>query len=111
MSAKGLMIDYEWCTGCQSCEIACKNEHDFASDKWGIKMMEFGPFEMEPGKMEWNYMAIPTSYCDLCETRVAKGDPPTCVQHCLAGVIEYGTVTELSAKLAAKGKRAAIYIP
>ncbi len=47
MSKLGLMIDYEYCTGCQSCEIACKNEHGFPLDKWGIKMMEFGPIEMD----------------------------------------------------------------
>ena len=23
----GLLIDYEYCTGCQSCEVACKEEH------------------------------------------------------------------------------------
>ncbi len=23
------LIDYEFCTGCQSCEVACKEEHDF----------------------------------------------------------------------------------
>lgn len=26
----GLLIDYEFCTGCQSCEIACKQEHGFS---------------------------------------------------------------------------------
>ena len=70
MSKIGLMIDYEYCTGCQSCELACKNEHGFPLDKWGIKMVEFGPYEMEQGRMEWNYLPFPTSYCDLCEDRV-----------------------------------------
>ena len=23
----GLLIDYTWCTGCHSCEMACKVEH------------------------------------------------------------------------------------
>ncbi|MGV8082826.1 MAG: oxidoreductase [Coriobacteriia bacterium] len=111
MSANGLLIDYEWCTGCQSCELACKNEHGFPAGKWGIKMTEFGPFEMEPGKVEWNYLAVPTSYCDLCEDRVAQGGIPTCQLHCLAGVIEYGPVEELVKKMEAKGKKVQLYIP
>ena len=76
MGKIGLMIDYEYCTGCQSCELACKNEHGFPLDKWGIKMVEFGPFEMEEGKLEWNYLPFPTSYCDLCAERVASGGIP-----------------------------------
>lgn len=111
MSVNGLLIDYEWCTGCQSCELACKNEHGFPMNKWGIKMVEFGPFEMEPGTLEWNYMVVPTSYCDLCADRVARGDQPTCVLHCLANVIEYGHVEELAARMAAKGKKVSMYVP
>lgn len=33
MGKNGLMIDYEYCTGCQSCELACKNEHGFPRGK------------------------------------------------------------------------------
>ena len=27
MTTYGLLISYEWCSGCQSCEVACKEEH------------------------------------------------------------------------------------
>ena len=111
MGKIGLMIDYEYCTGCQSCELACKNEHGFPLDKWGIKMMEFGPFEMEEGKLEWNYLPFPTSYCDLCAERVKSGGIPTCALHCLANVIEWGPVDELLKKLEEKGSRTVIFLP
>ncbi|MDR0500329.1 MAG: hypothetical protein LBG97_03665 [Coriobacteriales bacterium] len=111
MAKVGLMIDYEYCTGCQSCELACKNEHGFGHDKWGIKMQEFGPYEMESKKLEWNYLPFPTSYCDLCETRVNDGGIPSCVLHCLANVIEWGPVDELAKRLDAKGSKAVIFLP
>ncbi|NTU89780.1 MAG: oxidoreductase [Actinobacteria bacterium] len=111
MSVNGLMIDYEWCSGCQSCELACKNEHGYPMDKWGIKVVEFGPFEMEPKKLEWDYIPVPTSYCDLCEDRIAAGGIPSCALHCLAGVIQYGPVEELAQKLAEKGTKATIFVP
>ena len=107
MSKNGLLIDYQYCTGCQSCELACKNEHDFPLDK----VVEFGPFEMEEGKLEWNYLPFPTSYCDMCEDRVNAGGIPTCALHCLANVIEWGPVEELSKKLDEKGSKAAIFLP
>ena len=35
----------------------------------------------------------------MCEERVEKGGIPTCALHCLANVIEWGPVEELSKKL------------
>ena len=111
MDKLGLMIDYQYCSGCQSCELACKNEHGFAAGKWGIKISEFGPFAMEEGKLEWNYLPFPTSYCDMCAERLAADGVPSCALHCLAHVIELGTVDELAKKLQSKGSKAVIFLP
>lgn len=113
MSTLGLMIDYEYCSGCQSCELACKNEHDYPMDKWGIKVMEFGPYDMEhkPGKLEWNYIPFPTSYCDMCKDRIEAGGIPSCALHCLANVIEWGTPEELAEKAAKKGSKVVTFLP
>lgn len=40
--------------------------------------------------------------CDLCAERTAKGKQPSCVHHCLAGVMQYGPVEELARELAEK---------
>lgn len=39
--SKGLLIDYQWCTGCHSCEMACRKEHGLPDDEYGIKLTEF----------------------------------------------------------------------
>ena len=111
MSRNGLLIDYQWCTGCHSCEVACKNEHKIPSGQWGIKLTEVGPFKLDDDKIEWNYVACPTSLCDLCEDRVAKGEKPTCVHHCLGKCMEYGPLEELVKKAEGKGKKVAIFCP
>jgi len=111
MSRYGLLIDYEYCTGCHSCEVACKNEHKLARGKWGIKLTEVGPWEVTPGKFEWNYIPVPTQLCDLCANRVAEGKKPTCVHHCLGQCMEYGTLEELAKKAAEKGKKVTIFAP
>ena len=41
-------------------------------------------------------MQVPTDQCDLCADRVEKGKLPTCVKHCQAGCMQYGSVEELS---------------
>ena len=111
MSNLGLLIDYKWCTGCHSCELACRNEHDYPLNIWGIKLTELGPIEMEPGKLEWNYLPFPTSYCDMCEDRIAAGGIPSCALHCLANVIEWGTPEELAKRLDELGEKAVIFLP
>jgi len=42
MARNGLLIDTEYCTGCHSCEVACKNEHHIPRGQWGIKLTEVG---------------------------------------------------------------------
>ena len=106
----GLLIDYQYCTGCHSCEVACKEEHGFPVGKWGIRLMQDGPWEIDAKHMNWNKLPFPTDLCDLCAERTSKGRVPTCVHHCLAKCIEYGPVDELSAKLAEK-PRQCLFVP
>ena len=44
-SEYGLLIDYSWCTGCHSCEMACSVEHDIPIGQYGIRVDQFGPWE------------------------------------------------------------------
>ncbi len=112
MTQYGILIDNEYCTGCHTCEVACKNELDLPLGQWGVKILELGPWKLEDGK-HWEYRYIPvlTSCCNLCEKRVAEGKKPSCVHHCLAQCMEFGTVEELADKLEEKGKMASIFIP
>jgi Fe-S-cluster-containing dehydrogenase component len=100
----GLLIDYEYCTGCHSCETACKEELELPLGQYGIKLAQDGPRKMLNGKWEYNYLPIPTSLCDLCEKRVAAGKKPTCVHHCQAACMYYGPVEELAKQMAGKAK-------
>ena len=75
----GLLIDYNFCTGCHSCEMACKVEHGFAEGEWGIKLTQQGPDQLPDGSWEYNYIPTPTDRCDLCAERVGRGAcPPAC---------------------------------
>lgn len=100
----GLLIDYEFCTGCHTCEVACKQELKLPAGQFGIKLAQDGPRKINADKWEYNYVPIPTSLCNLCEDRVAMGKLPTCVHHCQAGIMYYGTVEELAKQQAGKNK-------
>ena len=111
MPQHALYIDFEFCSGCHSCEIACRNELELPLEEWGMKVLEDKPRQHADGSWHWDFMAYPTEKCDLCADRVERGLLPSCVQCCQAKVLEYGTIEECAQKLAEKGKKAAIFVP
>lgn len=113
MTVYGMLIDYQWCSGCHSCEVACKNEKDLSvEDKlYGIKLQQIGPVELEDGKFEWNYIPTPTSRCDMCASRIEKwGQRLPCEIACLGQCMTIGPVDELAEKLKEKGEKAYLFL-
>ena len=99
MENYGLFINYEYCTGCHSCEVACKKYLGLPKGQFGIHVLQDGPRQDVNGKWEYTYLPYPTHLCDLCAERVEEGRLPTCVHHCQAGVMEFGPYDELVALL------------
>ena len=100
MATYGLLIDYEYCTGCETCVVACKEEHGFPVGKWGIRVLDDGPWQKDDSGeggncFNWNKIPVPTRLCDLCAERTAKGKKPLCVKHCQSLAMRYGPVDEL----------------
>ena len=114
MATYGLLIDYEYCTNCGSCQVSCKEEHDYPVGKTGISVHADGPWAIYEDNTNLNYFPLPTDLCDLCSERTGRGREPLCVHHCLANVMYYGTVEELSKRLADKPKQLLVvpqYLP
>jgi Fe-S-cluster-containing dehydrogenase component len=108
MPRYGLLIEYEYCTGCHSCDVACKQEHQYPVGKGGLKLHEI--YTELPDKVRTDYLPFPTEYCDLCGSRVAKGEKPACVKACQAATMWYGTVAELAELMETK-PHAALFTP
>ena len=110
MARYGLLIDYNYCTGCHSCEMACKMEHQLPIDKFGIKVSKLGPWKIDEDRWQYDYIPAPTDMCDMCEERVSQGKLPSCVHHCQSACMYYGTVQELAAMMEGKPKTV-LYVP
>ena len=94
MPRKGLLIEYEYCTGCYACEVACKQEHNFTGGMVGIKVNEV--VTESPENVHIDFIPVTTRFCDLCAERTARGEQPACVKHCQSICMMYGTLTELT---------------
>ena len=111
MADYGLLVDTEWCSGCHTCEIACQMEHGFPVGQTGILLNSIGPWEYDDGKWVLSYIPALTAQCDACVARTEMGKLPTCVQHCQARCMEYGTLEELSSRLRGGSKQVLFVLP
>ncbi|MFC1905686.1 oxidoreductase [Chloroflexota bacterium] len=109
MARNGLLIDYQYCTGCQSCVVACQQEHHYPDGKWGIKVEEkvFND-PNKPDSIRVDYLPFPTEFCDLCGARRKRKQRPACVKHCQAWCMYSGSLAEMT-KLMEKMPRAVLY--
>ncbi len=108
MPQNGLLIEYEYCTGCYACEVACKQEHNYPVGIGGIKVNEI--VTESPDKVHIDYIPFTTRFCDLCAERTKGGEPPSCVKHCQAGCMMYGPIAKL-AKVMEDKPRSVIFAP
>ena len=108
MAKNGLLIEYDYCTGCHSCEIACQQEHDYPVGKNGIAVTEFEYMTSKGVKID--YMPHFTDHCDMCARRKSEGELPTCVKHCQARCMSFGPIDELVKEME-KQPRMALFTP
>ena len=113
---KSLLVNYEYCTGCHSCELACRNELGLSKGEYGIIVKEAGPIEFKTNiglsgePYDWLFIPVLTRACNLCEERVSAGKLPSCVQACQAWCLYYGEAEELVKKFDGKTRWALLSI-
>ena len=104
MTTYGMLIDYEYCTGCKTCEVACRQEYQRQADKLnGVEVLEF-IHRLPSGKLFITNMPHFTKACIFCSSLVKNGEQPACVHHCMAGVLTFGKIDELKEKIPEKRK-------
>lgn len=98
MGKYALIINYGRCTGCRECETACRDAHGYDTNEYGgvkngLKIIEIGPFR-RGGKDDYLYHAVPTAYCDHCESRISAGLHPACVISCPESCIKLEEIAQ-----------------
>lgn len=104
---KAILVDYHYCTGCHTCEIACAVSHDLPNEQAGVVLNHIGLWESARGPWQDDYLPFWTKSCDLCQNGQAAHDGiPMCVHHCQAQCIKMGEVDQLACELAERPNQA-----
>lgn len=72
-----LLADSSLCTGCFSCLVACKLEHDLPEGPMTVKVLRLGPMEQN-GNLAMQYVHQTCLHCDK----------PACVYACPTGAMQ-----------------------
>jgi Fe-S-cluster-containing dehydrogenase component len=105
----GLLIDYEFCTGCHTCEVACAQEYKHKTGIRGIKVFEVEQ-KTRGGGEYLTFFPFPTESCLLCPHRTKEGREPACVQHCMAACMKFGRIEDLAKEVGRK-PRMVLWVP
>lgn len=106
----GLLIDYEYCTGCHACVVACAQEYQRkAGYTKGIEVLEVEQ-KLPNNRAYLAYLPFPTELCVLCSHRTKEGLEPACVQNCMASCMKYGRIEDLAREMAKK-PRMVLWVP
>lgn len=98
----GLLIDYEYCTGCRACEVACAQEYRRPKGiTKGIVVLEVEQ-NLSKKKAYLAYLPFPTEQCILCPHLTKDGGAPACVKSCMAKCIKFGRLEELAPEMTSK---------
>lgn len=99
-----MLIDYEYCTGCRTCEVACKQEYNRPAGKvGGVEVTEF-IHTLPSGKLFITNIPSFTRACVFCAGRVKQGLAPACVKHCMAHILTFGKIKDLQEMIPKKRK-------
>ena len=109
MTQYALIIDYKYCTGCHTCEVACRKEKGLPEGEWGIKLTEHGPVKIE-GEWMWDYVPVPSKACDLCVERIEAGKKASCEHHCLADCMRVVPLEQVPAVVGELGTDVAVFV-
>jgi len=95
----GLLIDYEYCTGCHACVVACAQEYRRpAGCVKGIEVLEVEQ-RLTDNRAYLTYLPFPTELCALCSHRTRRGLEPACVQSCMASCMKFGRIEDLAQEM------------
>lgn len=90
-----LYADIERCLGCQSCEVACRQEHDVPTGEWYIRIITVEP-EREEDLRGLYFFPVLSDKCRRCRDVLSPDGEPVCVSSCPTRCLRFAEMNTLN---------------
>jgi Fe-S-cluster-containing dehydrogenase component len=97
----GMLLDAERCTGCYSCQSACRETNRVPFEEKWLEVIRRKPV-MVDGEPQLYHLLAPV--LDKCAGCVERENPPLCERVCMASCLYVAPVEKLLPLLKKKGK-------
>lgn len=102
----GMLLDLDMCTGCYTCQTACRETNHYGYDEQWMQVIRRDPYFVD-GKLRMYHLVAPSlEKCAACY----ENDPdPLCAKTCSSAALFVGPIDELAITM--KGRHAALFGP
>lgn len=100
----GLLLDLDMCTGCYTCQTACRETNRYGYDEQWMQVVRRDPYFVD-GKLRMYHLIAPS--LDKCAACYRADPEPLCAKTCSSAALFVGPVDELVPLM--KGRNAALY--
>jgi anaerobic dimethyl sulfoxide reductase subunit B (iron-sulfur subunit) len=97
----GMLLNAERCTGCYSCQSACRDANQVPYEEKWLEVVRRKPVLVDGDLSLYHLLAPTLSKCAAC---VEKENPPLCVRVCMASCLYVAPVEKLLPLLKDNGK-------
>ncbi len=97
----GVLLNAERCTGCYSCQSACREINQVPLDEKWLEVIRRKPVIIDGEPQLYHLLAPALDKCALC---VERESPPLCERVCMASSLVIRPVEQLLPLLKTKGK-------
>ncbi|HJF61905.1 MAG TPA: hypothetical protein K8W22_00420 [Gordonibacter urolithinfaciens] len=106
MASIGMLLNTDRCTGCYSCQTACREANRFGYDEKWMEVVRRDPRPVD-GRLRLYHLVAPN--LDKCGACYGRDPRPLCTKVCTTGALQVGPVEGLL-KLRAKSN-VVLYAP
>ena len=103
----GMLVLLDHCTGCYSCQTACREANRFSYDEKWLEVVRRDPVLVD-GKLRMYHLLAPS--LDKCADCVGEDGTPLCVKACMGKCLFVAPVEKLL-PLLAKHEKCLLYTP
>lgn len=104
----GMLLNSDRCTGCFSCQAACREVNLYSYDEQWMQVVRRDPYYVDGSLRQYHLVAPSLDKCALC---YEKDSSPLCTRVCTGAALFVAPVESLLEIMANNGRKGVLFTP